>query len=137
MIATSWLSDSSRVHQIRFRRIPPPHSPRLRRLSLVAYGDSTSCLRRSVVDPPAVLIPPPMLGGLDKTLRIITTVFGTIRWYTKTNFCHTLYVATASVGLQTVGAAGAVFLYSLLLCGVVTCVLEGLWLCGAYGIRRP
>ena len=53
------------------RRIPPPHSPphrRLRRLGLVAYGDSTSRLRRSIVDPPAVVISPPMLGGLDKTL---------------------------------------------------------------------
>jgi len=52
---------------------PPPHSPlprRLRRLGLVAYGDSTSRHRRSVVDPPSSLYFPPkkMLGSLDKTL---------------------------------------------------------------------
>ena len=85
-----WLSDSSRVHQIRFRPglcpgprwgssrrsprppsrlgrgIPPPHSPpprrRLRRLGLVAYGDSTSHLRRSIVYPPSSRNPPQCLG---------------------------------------------------------------------------
>jgi len=48
---------------------PFPTPRRLRRLGLVAYGDSTSRLRRSIVDPPEVVISPPMLGGLDKTLN--------------------------------------------------------------------
>ena len=73
-----WLSDSSRVHQIRFRPglrpkprwgahdappdplvgwgggypLPIPHH-------LDAYGDSNSRLRRSVVDPPSNLNFPP------------------------------------------------------------------------------
>ena len=53
------------------RGIPPSHTPpprRLRRLGLVVYGDSTSRLRRSIVDPPSSRNFPPMLGGLDKTL---------------------------------------------------------------------
>ena len=76
-----WLSDSSRVHQIRFRPglrpgprwgssrrsprppsrlgrgTPPPHSH-----PLDAFGVSVSRLRRSVVDSPAVLIFPQCLG---------------------------------------------------------------------------
>jgi len=76
-----------------------PHSPpprRLRRLGLVAYGDSTSRLRRSVVDPPAVLISPQCLGGLDKTLARR----GFKRTTSISFHIYELYFATA--GTQTI-----------------------------------
>jgi len=81
------LSDSSRVHQFVFGRgsVPDPAGrahdappdplvgwgggyPLPIPYPLDAFGESTSRLRRSIVDPPAVVLFPPMLGGLDKTL---------------------------------------------------------------------